>query len=174
MNKEDVIKHASVYQREVYRFAGELVSKHKLKTMLDVGCGYPKKLEEFILPITKDIIGVDCKEIIEIVKEDIKWGEWLSCNFEKESVDIDRKIDLIICADVIDIIMEQLKRKFYEKYSSIQTNTIRNFINTVDWSNRFIGIKGSRGVGKTTLILQYIKQYYKPDKIGRASCRERV
>jgi predicted AAA+ superfamily ATPase len=35
---------------------------------------------------------------------------------------------------------------------------------TVDWSNRMIGIKGSRGVGKTTLILQYIKENFKPDK----------
>lgn len=34
----------------------------------------------------------------------------------------------------------------------------------VDWSNRFIGIKGSRGVGKTTLLLQYLKMNFKPDK----------
>ena len=37
-------------------------------------------------------------------------------------------------------------------------------MHSVDWTNRFIGIKGSRGVGKTTLILQYIKQNYKPDQ----------
>lgn len=60
-------------------------------------------------------------------------------------------------------IMDALQQKFYEKYSLTQTSTIRNFINTIDWSNRFIGIKGSRGVGKTTLLLQYIKQNYKPN-----------
>lgn len=60
--------------------------------------------------------------------------------------------------------MEVLQRKFYEKYALIQTNTIRDFINKIDWSNRFVGIKGSRGVGKTTLMLQYIKKNYKPDK----------
>jgi predicted AAA+ superfamily ATPase len=27
----------------------------------------------------------------------------------------------------------------------------------IDWSNRFIGIKGARGVGKTTLLFQFIK-----------------
>ena len=59
--------------------------------------------------------------------------------------------------------MEALKQKFYEKYALTQTKTARNFINTIDWSNRFIGIKGSRGVGKTTLLLQYIKQNFKPD-----------
>ncbi|MBN1250564.1 MAG: ATP-binding protein [Bacteroidales bacterium] len=59
--------------------------------------------------------------------------------------------------------METLRQKFYEKYTFIQIKTIRDFINTVDWSNRFIGIKGSRGVGKTTLLLQYIKKNYKAD-----------
>ena len=59
--------------------------------------------------------------------------------------------------------METLRQKFYEKYALAQTKTIRHFINTIDWSNRFIGIKGSRGVGKTTLLLQHIKQNYKPN-----------
>jgi len=59
--------------------------------------------------------------------------------------------------------MEKLRQKFYEKYALTQTKTVRNFSNTIDWSNRFIGIKGSRGVGKTTLVLQYIKQNYKAD-----------
>ena len=44
--------------------------------------------------------------------------------------------------------MENLTQQFYEKYASIQTKNIRSFIHTIDWSNRFIGIKGSRGVGK--------------------------
>ncbi len=59
--------------------------------------------------------------------------------------------------------MESIQQKFYEKYAGIQTKLIRDFINQVDWSNRFIGIKGNRGVGKTTLLLQYIKLNYKPD-----------
>ncbi len=59
--------------------------------------------------------------------------------------------------------MERITEKFYEKYAATQTQTIRDFTHTIDWSNRFIGIKGSRGVGKTTLILQYIKQNYKPN-----------
>lgn len=30
----------------------------------------------------------------------------------------------------------------------------------IDWSARMIGIKGTRGVGKTTFLLQYAKEYY--------------
>ena len=60
--------------------------------------------------------------------------------------------------------MERLYSQFYEKYALVQTNQVRNFIHAIDWTNRFIGIKGSRGVGKTTLLLQYIRLNYKPDK----------
>jgi predicted AAA+ superfamily ATPase len=59
--------------------------------------------------------------------------------------------------------MENLIQRFYEKYAQTNTKLVRDFISKVDWSNRFIGIKGSRGVGKTTLLLQYIKLNYKPD-----------
>lgn len=60
--------------------------------------------------------------------------------------------------------MQRLYSQFYEKYALVQTHQVRNFIHTIDWDNRFIGIKGSRGVGKTTLLLQYIRLNFKPDK----------
>jgi predicted AAA+ superfamily ATPase len=60
--------------------------------------------------------------------------------------------------------MENLVSLFYEKYAATSTDSVRSFIDVIDWDNRFIGIKGSRGVGKTTLLLQYIKLNFKPDK----------
>ena len=30
----------------------------------------------------------------------------------------------------------------------------------IDWSHRMIGIKGTRGVGKTTFLLQYAKEHF--------------
>lgn len=59
--------------------------------------------------------------------------------------------------------MENLYRQFFEKYAMVQTTQLRNFMHTIDWDNRFIGIKGGRGVGKTTLLLQYIRLNFKPD-----------
>jgi len=34
----------------------------------------------------------------------------------------------------------------------------------IDWSRRLIGVKGTRGVGKTTFLLQYAKQYFDVNK----------
>ena len=33
----------------------------------------------------------------------------------------------------------------------------------IDWSRRMIGIKGTRGVGKTTFLLQYAKEHFRAD-----------
>ena len=60
--------------------------------------------------------------------------------------------------------MQRLVSQFYEKYALVQTQQMRDFMNTIDWDNRFIGIKGSRGVGKTTLLLQYIRLNFEPNK----------
>lgn len=40
----------------------------------------------------------------------------------------------------------------------------RLLMKQVDWSQRLIGIKGTRGVGKTTFLLQYAKEFFDLDK----------
>ena len=34
----------------------------------------------------------------------------------------------------------------------------RTLMDEIDWNDRMIGIKGTRGVGKTTFLLQYAKE----------------
>ena len=36
----------------------------------------------------------------------------------------------------------------------------RSLMDEIDWSDRMIGIKGTRGVGKTTFLLQYAKEHF--------------
>lgn len=40
----------------------------------------------------------------------------------------------------------------------------RLLMKQIDWSHRLIGIKGTRGVGKTSFLLQYAKEYFDLDK----------
>ena len=42
--------------------------------------------------------------------------------------------------------------------------TPRLLMQQIDWSRRLIGIKGARGVGKTTFLLQYAKEFFELDK----------
>lgn len=53
--------------------------------------------------------------------------------------------------------MKELVIKFYKKLGATSTDFVRDTMNKVNWSARLIGIKGARGTGKTTLLLQYIK-----------------
>ena len=46
---------------------------------------------------------------------------------------------------------------------STQSTLDRELANTIDWSQHLICIKGFRGVGKTTFILDYLKKEYRDD-----------
>ncbi len=54
--------------------------------------------------------------------------------------------------------MDILLEKSIKKIESTSLDFIRSKIDEIRWEARLIGIKGARGVGKTTLILQYIKK----------------
>ena len=59
--------------------------------------------------------------------------------------------------------MEKLIRRHRVLIEDTDLVFVRNTIKEIPWNRRLVGIKGSRGVGKTTLILQYIKQKYGTD-----------
>ncbi len=48
--------------------------------------------------------------------------------------------------------------------SSVSMTHIRYLYATIDWASRMICIKGARGVGKTTLMLQYIKSTFQANE----------
>lgn len=54
--------------------------------------------------------------------------------------------------------MKELQEKFIRKIDATPMDFTRSLMETIRWEARLIGIKGARGVGKTTLILQYIKK----------------
>lgn len=54
--------------------------------------------------------------------------------------------------------MRTLYQKFETLLQSTTTNFKRYLYDEVSWESRMIGIIGARGVGKTTMILQYIKE----------------
>lgn len=49
---------------------------------------------------------------------------------------------------------------YYQRLSSTSLKFKRYLYNKINWETRLIGIKGSRGVGKTTLMLQHIKEHF--------------
>ena len=98
------------WQDEVYKIAGEHARKYNFKTVLDLGCGNPAKLDKH-LGCVNSIVGIDFPEkIMDIaavgsrLPSGIKtlWrGHDLNTDF-----DMERKFDLVIIADVIEHVEE--------------------------------------------------------------------
>lgn len=53
--------------------------------------------------------------------------------------------------------MDRLFQYSNKLLSQVDTTFIRYAYHTINWQNRLLGLIGPRGVGKTTLVLQYIK-----------------
>lgn len=57
---------------------------------------------------------------------------------------------------------------FYKTHSylveHVQSPVRRLLMDEIDWTHRLIGIKGSRGVGKTTFLLQYARDHFGNDR----------
>ncbi len=60
--------------------------------------------------------------------------------------------------DFTDI--EELEFSYHSRLSSTQSTFHRYLLPEIDWSDRLIGIKGAKGVGKTTMLLQHIKETF--------------
>ena len=59
--------------------------------------------------------------------------------------------------------VEQLYIISERKIREVDTSFHRYLYDQINWNNRIIGIKGNGGVGKTTLVLQHIKEAF-PDR----------
>lgn len=53
--------------------------------------------------------------------------------------------------------MNELIDIFERQIATTDLTFVRSVISTINWNARLIGIRGARGIGKTTLLLQYIK-----------------
>lgn len=59
--------------------------------------------------------------------------------------------------------MDILFERFRKRLAYTDVSFVRNLMDEIHWDARMIGIRGARGVGKTTLLLQYIKLHLPQD-----------
>jgi len=56
--------------------------------------------------------------------------------------------------------VEKLTELFRKKISSTSLDFVRSLESQINWDARLICIRGARGTGKTTLMLQHIKKTF--------------
>lgn len=60
--------------------------------------------------------------------------------------------------------MDRLIEMYRKKLRFTSTAFIKSTMYEINWDARLIGIRGARGVGKTTLLLQHIKRNFPQDE----------
>jgi len=59
--------------------------------------------------------------------------------------------------------MNYLFDKYYSRLDNVPLDFVRGIADDIRWDARLIGISGARGVGKTTLLLQYLRKNFHID-----------
>jgi len=102
---EGRLKSAASYQYDVYAAAARLVRERNLKTLLDVGSGPPVKLMK-LMPTGLDICLVDQPNTAQHAAELLPNAQFFSANLEGDFPAIGRAFDLVLCADVIEHLVD--------------------------------------------------------------------
>lgn len=99
------LKSAASYQYDVYSMAAELACERRSRTLLDVGSGPPVKLKE-LMPAGLDICLVDQPNTARHAAELLPGAQFFSANLEDDLPAIGRTFDLVLCADVIEHLVD--------------------------------------------------------------------
>ncbi len=125
------------WQREVYLHAQQTMIENHFSTVLDLGCGSGYKLMQNLGDF--DTIGLELECNIAPLQQRYPHRKWQSCDLTRP---ISRTVDLVICADVIEHLVDP--DQLIEYLQSIQFQ--RLIISTPDrsllyrpWKRRYWG-----------------------------------
>ena len=89
-----------MFQREVYKFAGEIARQQQLKSVLDIGCMDGEKLDLYLSDV-EHIVGVDINPVGDrFIKADIE-GE--------QGLELLETFDMIIASDIVEHLKNPIK-----------------------------------------------------------------
>lgn len=98
---------AAKYQYHVYRWAAEIIRDRNLRSVLDVGCGPGIKLGRLIAPRCSDIEGIDQPSAVAAAAAAGSPGKYTCVDLERPGEVMPwRTFDLIICADVLEHLID--------------------------------------------------------------------
>lgn len=96
------IGQSAKYQFHIYRWAARIVRRAQMQRVLDIGCGVATKLEQHLVPTGAALVGIDQHSAIAKCHDLGRTGTFHAVDLERPVFDPNEPFDLIICADVIE------------------------------------------------------------------------
>jgi SAM-dependent methyltransferase len=96
------------YQHYVYSLAARLARRRRFETGMDLGCGTGIKARDILSKHLRHLVLVDQPSSEIAVREMIADVVFISTDLEKCDLVVDKKMDLIVCADVLEHLHDPL------------------------------------------------------------------
>lgn len=96
------VKTSHFYQYYVYQKAAQIFRKKGFSTLLDIGAGPGTKIPEFFNLNEVELSLIDQPGMEELVQNTCPKASFYGTNLEDGSFQIEKRFDMIICADVIE------------------------------------------------------------------------
>lgn len=96
------IKSSNSYQYYVYTLASEIIKKNEIRHIMDVGSGPAIKTRKLLSPFVDSAILIDQPNCAPLVDRFYPEAKFVGSNLEVCDVDLEDKVDLLICADVLE------------------------------------------------------------------------
>ena len=100
------IKTSGHYQYYVYKRAAEILRAMPTHSVVDIGCGYPRKAQMFLAPISTEITLIDQPSMEALISRDFPEMRFVPYDLEQASTGLDASFDCAICADVIEHLLD--------------------------------------------------------------------
>jgi 2-polyprenyl-3-methyl-5-hydroxy-6-metoxy-1,4-benzoquinol methylase len=97
----DVPKNTK-YQVAAYKFAARFMQKHNYESAIELGSGAGYKLNKFILPVAKRVVGIDMPHSVKHCTPLYPDITWLHDDFDNPVTALNEKFDVTLSFDVVE------------------------------------------------------------------------
>jgi len=105
---DERIEYSARYQHHVYVSAARIAAQKQYQVGLDLGCGPGTKAARILSKVLPEMILVDQPSSAELAKKTLPGAKFVSADLETCAFVLDAQIDLIICADVVEHLVDPL------------------------------------------------------------------
>ena len=149
-----------IWQPYVYEIGKYLAKENNCEIIVDIGCGLAEKL----MPSEFNIIGIDYGKNIKNCRDIYDSGEWLEQDLEEEFILDTSKKSIIICADVIEHLLNP--GPLLHSIKNINNTAILISTPNRSYNYNFPSHRHHIREWHITELEEYLSKYFKLDWLG--------